>query len=176
MSDVPALYSKVMAAEAKALCERGAGETDLARHFKCTVWDIRLWRATHKDFESAVKVGRAAADDRVEMALYERAIGTTYEEVKRWWTPLRDESGAVIGKEEHQTVTTKIVPADTGAARYWLENRRPELWKNRVEVDHTMNNKDIRDIPTEELLRIAAGSGPGSAEPDTRAVKPRGLH
>lgn len=176
MSDVPALYTKVMAAEARDLCARGAGETDLARHFKCSLWDIRLWRATHKDFEAAVKVGKAAADDRVEMALYERAIGTTYEEIKRWWVPLRDAEGNVVGKEERRSVTTKIVPADTQAARYWLENRRPEVWKNRVEIDHTLSNKDPRDISTEELLRIAAGGGPGGAESSARPGKPDRVH
>src|ERR1700679_2136878 len=116
------LYLKAYAEEAKQLCERGAGESDLAKHFQCTIWDIRLWRAVHREFEHAIRVAGAAADERVTMALYERATGFEYTEVKRWTDP---KTG-----EERESTTRKWVPGDVGAAQYWLENRVPEKWTN----------------------------------------------
>ena len=50
------LYLKAYAAEARELCGRGACEGDLARHFQCTLHDIRLWCAVHKEFGAAVRV------------------------------------------------------------------------------------------------------------------------
>lgn len=161
------LYFKSYADEAKSLCERGAGETDLARHFQCTIYDIRLWRALHKEFEHAIKVGGAAADERVTMALYERATGFEAKEIRQW----TDKEGEV-----HETVTKKWIAADVGAAQYWLENRRPDLWTNRVKIDHTVNNTDVRDLSTDELLRIATSGGEGNPKPSGRAGKSDRIH
>lgn len=161
------LYIKSYAEEAKQLCERGAGESDLARHFQCTIWDIRLWRAVHRDFEHAIRVAGAAADERVTMALYERATGFEYEEHKRF----TDKDG-----KERESTTKKWMPGDVGAAQYWLENRVPEKWTNRVKIDHTVSNNDVRDISTEELLRIAAGGGEGGARAAGRPGKSDRVH
>ena len=167
-----ALYHSSYAKEAQGLCARGAGESDLANYFKCTVWDIRLWCAVHRDFSSAVKVGEAAADDKVTMALYQRATGFSYDEVKVTTVPGR---GPDDKPREARTVTTKWVAGDPGAAQFWLKNRRPDLWTDKVSVDHTVN-ADIRDIPTQDLLRIAAGGGAGGAQSNQGKVKSDRIH
>jgi hypothetical protein len=35
--------------------------------------------------------------------------------------------------------TKKIVPPDTGAAMAWLKNRKPETWRDKHDVDVTVN-------------------------------------
>lgn len=166
-NDLPALYQTTYVKEARDLCSRGAGESDLARHFKCSIWDIRLWKAVHKDFAAAVKVGADCADDKVTMSLYERACGCEVEEIRE--APGKD--GSI-----RKTITRRWIPGDPGAAQYWLENRRPDLWQNRVAIDHTVSNADVRDISTAELLRIARSGSAGDTKPASGAGKPDRVH
>ena len=48
---------------------------------------VRASGATHAEFRAALKVGKEAADQRVERSLYQRAVGYHYDAVKilrRW--------------------------------------------------------------------------------------------
>lgn len=121
------LYSRTFATEAAQLCAQGASWGDLAKHFQATRDDIRLWCVTHPEFGKACQVGREEASDRVTMALYERAVGFSYTESSITETP----DGV------RSNTTNKHVPPDVSAAQYWLENRRPELWRRKVEVEHS---------------------------------------
>lgn len=71
-------------------------------------------------------------DIEVENALLKRAMGFEYEEVTTEIIEQQDGS-----QRKHIKRTKKMVVPDTMAAIYWLNNRRPDLWKNRkaVEVD-----------------------------------------
>jgi hypothetical protein len=74
----PSLFPK----QAKKLCELGAIDADLADAFAVSTRTIWRWMVQHKDFCQAVKVGKKAADDRVERALYQRAVGYSFNTVK----------------------------------------------------------------------------------------------
>jgi hypothetical protein len=85
---------------------------------------LQRWAAKYPEFRDAIKLAKAAADDRVERSLYERACGYHYEAVKIF--PPRDGGQPVIVPYmEH-------VPADTRACETWLYSRRPERWRNRA--------------------------------------------
>jgi hypothetical protein len=56
------------------------------------------------------------------------------------------------------------VPPDPAAAQYWLENRRPEEWRSRTEVDHTIRRADARELTDEELAAIVRSNGPERGE------------
>ena len=62
-------------------------------------------------------------DDDVEAALYKRACGIEYTEVKR--EQKLDKCGNVVMLETH---TNKVIPPDPTSAMFWLTNRRPERW------------------------------------------------
>lgn len=64
-------------------------------------------------------------DDNVEAALYKRACGIEYEEVKREQVVNR-KTGEI---ELLETRTIKYIPPDPTSAMFWLTNRRPERWK-----------------------------------------------
>ncbi|MCP4879179.1 MAG: helix-turn-helix domain-containing protein, partial [Gammaproteobacteria bacterium] len=72
----------------------------------------------------SLSVGKVFSDDKVEMALYDRAIGYHYDEIKEE----QSEDGM------KRTVTTKRIQDNT-AAIFWLKNRRPEQWRDKVEND-----------------------------------------
>jgi hypothetical protein len=59
----PSLYRPAFAAQAKTLCERGATNKDLAQYFNVDVGTIRQWRMNYQDFFTAVRMGKAVADE-----------------------------------------------------------------------------------------------------------------
>jgi hypothetical protein len=113
----PPSYRPAYAAQAKKLCERGATNGDLARFFKVAISTIQWWRARYEDFSVAVRLGKQVADERAEQALFERAVGYDYDD------------GTSRGKP-----VLRHMPPDVGALKVWLFNRRPDRWKEKVEI------------------------------------------
>lgn len=68
-------------------------------------------------------------DDQVEAALYKRACGIEYEEVKLEETINRKTGEKVI----LETRTIKFIPPDPTSAMFWLTNRRPDRWRYKPE-------------------------------------------
>jgi hypothetical protein len=147
----PSKYQSTFASQAAKLCDLGATDEDLADFFSVSVRTIARWKSQHEEFCQALKGDKAQADDRVERSLYQRAVGYTYdsEEVR----VLRD--GTVV-----RVPTRTHVPPDTTAMIFWLKNRRPDLWRDKHEVEHTHRLSDMSD---DDLARIASGSSEGAA-------------
>lgn len=90
----------------------------------------------------ALKRGKAPVDNEVENALLKRALGYEYEEVTTEIIEQPDGS-----QRKHVKKTKRMVYPDTMAAIYWLNNRRPDLWKNRKAVDiETTNMEPVKVI------------------------------
>jgi hypothetical protein len=70
---------------------------------------------------------RALADADVAARLYQRALGYEHPD-----THIAVSQGVV-----HQTEITKIYPPDVDAARWWLKNRQPALWRDRQEIEQS---------------------------------------
>src|SRR6185437_13026917 len=106
-------------------CERaaqlaivGATDEEIAQALDIHPSTLYRWFAAHPEFREAVKLGKEAADDRVERSLYHRAVGYTHPAVKI----MQDKGTPVLVRyDEH-------VPPDPGAAFNWLKNRRPDEW------------------------------------------------
>ena len=113
----PTTYRPEYAEQARKLCRNGATDREIADILGVCVRTFYRWRAEYDEFAEALKVGKEFADDRVERALYERACGYEYSDVK-----IFHPSGA---KEPVIVPVTVHVPADVGAARQWLAARRP---------------------------------------------------
>jgi hypothetical protein len=108
-------YRPEFAQIAKVMCAKGACNEDLAEAFGVNIETIKSWLTEHEDFAEAC---RESADDRVERALYERAIG--YESTERKLVRL--------GKEIVMVNCPKHVPADVKAAVFLLSKRRPSRY------------------------------------------------
>ena len=113
----PTTYRPEYAEQARKLCRNGATDREIADILGVCVRTFYRWRAEHDAFAEALKAGKELADDRVERALYERACGYEYSDVK-----IFHPSGA---KEPVIVPVTVHVPADVGAAKQWLATRRP---------------------------------------------------
>lgn len=122
----PTKYKPEYAEQARKLCELGATDYELADFLKVDTVTIHRWRHAHVEFCNAVIAGKDFWDDRVERALYNRAVGYTFESEK-----LFNYQGEIVRAQ-----TTEHVPPDVGAAMNWLKNRRPDKWREKQEIEH----------------------------------------
>ncbi|MBV8474091.1 MAG: helix-turn-helix domain-containing protein [Hyphomicrobiales bacterium] len=155
----PTEYRPEKAEQARKLCELGATDFELASFFEVSVMTIHRWRNTFPEFCEAVKAGKAHLDDRVERSLYQRAVGYSFESEKVFQF-----QGQIV-----RAKTVEHVPPDPGAAMNWLKNRRSDTWRDKSEVLHKHDTSSMSD---DELLRIASGSGEGTAAPTKGPGKP----
>jgi hypothetical protein len=136
----PTLYKPEYAEKAAELCERGATDQELADYFECSVRTLYRWKNIYSEFCHALKRAKGVADERIERSLYERALGYERDEVD-----IR-----VVGGEIVQTTVRKFYPPDTTAAIFWLKNRKPEEWRDRMETALTgPNGGPVQIIATE---------------------------
>lgn len=135
----PSDYKPEFVAQARKLCLLGATDMELADFFGCGVPTLHRWRAEHPEFQKAIKVGKSESDDRVERSLYQRAVGYSHPDVH-------------VSNYQGEVTLTPIVkhyPPDVAAAFIWLKNRRPELWRDKQEIDLKA------DESLAELLKVA---------------------
>lgn len=125
----PSKYKAEYAEQAKKLCQLGATDEDLADFFGVAVRTISNWRTEHEAFLQALKLGKQEADDRVERSLYRKAVGYTFDAVKIFM-PAGANDPVYAEYREH------VPPSDT-AAIFWLKNRRPDLWRDKKDVEHS---------------------------------------
>lgn len=111
-----------------AWAREGLTDEDLAKRIGIGVRTIYDWKKRYPQFLQALNNNKAVADGAVENALYKRAIG--YEYTETYVIKGGKEDGAV------KTVT-KHMPPDVIAAIFWLKNRKPKQWRDKVEVEHS---------------------------------------
>ena len=106
-------------------CLLGATPKHVADLLQVDEVTIYRWMEAHPSFGAAMEQGRGDADANVARSLYKKATGYTHQAVK------------VFQYQGEPVVVpyTEIVPPDTEAAKFWLKNRQPELWKDKVEVE-----------------------------------------
>lgn len=105
-----------------------AGLTDeqIAKNIGINRTTLYDWKKKEVNIADALKKGKEVVDFEVENALLKKALGytITIEEEKL------DKYGDVhtLKKDVH-------IPPDTTAQIFWLKNRKPNNWKDRVETD-----------------------------------------
>lgn len=143
------------------LCELGATDNELAEFFEVSRYTIWYWQSNHKTFFDALRRGKEAANERVERALYSRATGYHYESEKLFY----DKEAGVVRAD-----TIEHVPPETTAAIFWLKNRDPKRWRDKVDVDANLNvikAKPEHNMTDEELAAYynELRARPASAQP-----------
>lgn len=123
----PSEYREQYAVQAAKLCQLGATDMELADFFEVDTRTIYRWRNEHDEFCQAVIAGKEKADERVQRALFNRAVGYTFESEKVF-----QHQGEII-----RAPTREHVPPDPGAAMNWLKNRRPDEWRDKQQHEHT---------------------------------------
>ena len=87
------------------------------------------WQNKFPEFLEAIKKGKAPVDIEVENALLKRALGYDYEETI---TEIEELEGGRVKK--HVRKVMKHQPGEVAAQIFWLKNRRPGRWRDKIET------------------------------------------
>lgn len=123
-------------------CENGLDDGELARAMEITDRTLRDWKKRFPEIPQAITRGRGGARVQIKNALFERAKGgyrTVKKPMKRRIREYDETTGRCIREEEIIDLAeeTIYIPPDTNAIKFWLTNRDPEHWQNRVELQGT---------------------------------------
>ena len=120
----PSSYRVEFCEIAAQMMAAGATDSELCEHLEIHHSTMYRWIAQFAEFRAAVKLGKLAADERVERSLYHRAVGysrPTFKIMQYEGVPV------IVQHVEH-------LPPDPAAAIHWLKNRKPEDWRDRREI------------------------------------------
>ncbi|MVO95095.1 helix-turn-helix domain-containing protein [Rhizobium leguminosarum bv. phaseoli] len=149
----PSSFQPEYVDQVERLCRTGAIDTDIAEFFNVAVSTVYEWKIAYPEFSEAIKRGKAKVDREVADKLIDRAMGAKFvvqKEVK-----LKSVS-YLNGKKDSEEERVEVVdlhmeaPPDTQALIFFLKNRRPDLYRERQEVEHSAN----KEAPPVFLLKI----------------------
>lgn len=120
----------------------GLTNEQIATNIGINVKTLYAWSSKYEELCNALKRAKSFADTEVENALYKRALGYTVALNKQKIT----KNGVVV-----DCIEEMHIPADTTAQIFWLKNRQPEKWRDKVEQnvtvdDHRENMKDFMEV------------------------------
>lgn len=111
----PEVVEKIM-----ALAREGKTDMQIAEIVGVSHRTICNWKANDWEFSSYLKENKQLADDLVEASMFKAACGYEY-----WEQALTRDGLLEVRKHQPPNATSQI---------FWLKNRRPKNWKDRVEV------------------------------------------
>lgn len=120
----------------------GLTNEQIANNIGINVKTLYDWKNKESDICNALKKGKEVVDIEVENALLKKALGYTITLHKQKVT----KDGDVVDFEEEMHVAP-----DTTAQIFWLKNRKPDKWRDKV-VD-TENEEAITNA-TDILVKI----------------------
>lgn len=103
----------------------GLTDEQIAENIGISRSTLNAWKDRYPDISDTLKRGKEVVDRQVENALLKRALGYTYTEVKE-----KKEGGVVT----EVTTTVKEVVPDVTAQIFWLKNRKPKDWRDKVVI------------------------------------------
>ena len=123
----PTKYIPAYAEQARKLALLGMTDKEMAEFFMVSESTLNNFKKVHPEFLESLKAGKEGADIEVAASLYRAAIGggtilETREEV--------DTDGNVITKK-----TVKELPANVTAQIFFLKNRQPRHWRDKIVVE-----------------------------------------
>lgn len=144
----PSKFKPEMVEQVRKMSALGATDKDLADFFQVAISTINLWKIEHPEFSESLKLGKDAADSRVERSLYQKALGYSLDAVKIFADP---KTGS-----EHIVPFVEHYPPDTTAAIFWLKNRQPQEWRDRQELTGADGKDLIPAVDNKDLARRIA--------------------
>jgi hypothetical protein len=161
----PTRYKPGYAAQAAKLTKLGATDRELADFFEVTEATINNWKVQFPDFFESLTRGKEESDGRVEQSLYRRALGYSHDAVK-----------IMMGKdgiERHRYV--EHFPPDTTACIFWLKNRQPDQWRDKLDVDTGLTRGRASELLALIEKQLIAAEG-ASIEAPATARQPGTAH
>lgn len=129
----PSAYRPEFAKLAYHMTLLGATDRDIAAAAGVSEVTVNAWKKEQPEFLKSLKDGKAVADANVAKSLYRRALGYSHNAVKI----LAVAKGGNQGSAVEEVPYIERYPPDTVAAMFWLKNRRPDLWRDKQDVEHS---------------------------------------
>lgn len=95
---------------------RGGTDDEIAEQFGVDYETFAAWRKLYPGFNKALDEGRMVVDADMTVSLYKQGMG--YEYTEETATP----KGGIVSIKRY-------AKPEFGATKFWLENRRPDLWR-----------------------------------------------
>ena len=124
----------------------GLTDAQIAANMGIAAGTLYEYKNRYPEIDDTLKRGKEIVDIQVENALLKRALGYEYAEVKQEYE---------LGVNTKTTKTVKHVVPDTTAQIFWLKNRRPDRWRDKIAV--TDSDTEIADDGFIDALNAKAG-------------------
>ena len=135
----------------EAWARNGLTDEQIAHNMGISKATLYNYKRDHLDILEALKKGKEVVDIQVENALLKRALGYQYKEVKT------EEYETEDGPGKRVTTTVKEVAPDTTAQIFWLKNRKPDVWRDKQNVElsgEIKTNNPYAGLTTDELKKL----------------------
>lgn len=106
----------------------------------------------HSELSEHLKKGKEVIDYEVENALLKRALGYKYEE--KTYESIYDKELDIHTERLTKRVTKQVAP-DTTALIFWLKNRKPKQWRDKVDIEGESNKETLNKL--DEVLKGLGG-------------------
>lgn len=144
----PSSFKPEYVDDARRLAEVfGAIDEEIAKYLRVTEKTINNWKLAHPEFAEALALGKAGPNQRVEKALYHRAIGYSHVE----------EQIFVAHGKITRVKTVKHYPPETKAIDIFLKNRSKD-WRYdpaRPPLDDDVPAESVKvTVSTKDARRV----------------------
>ena len=106
----------------------------------------------HSELSEHLKKGKEVIDYEVENALLKRALGYKYEE--KTYESIYNKELDMYTEKLTKRVTKQVAP-DTTALIFWLKNRKPKQWRDKVDIEGESNKETLNKL--DEVLQGLGG-------------------
>lgn len=120
----PTKYTPAMGEKARKLALLGMTDVEVADMLGINPDTLYEWDKKYPEFAETRARGKADADAEMAASLWQRGIGYTHDDVHV----------TAFNGEVTLTPVQKHYPPDFQSISLWLRNRRPDLWKEKVDI------------------------------------------
>ena len=106
----------------------------------------------HSELSEHLKKGKEVIDYEVENALLKRALGYKYEE--KTYESIYNKELDMYTEKLTKRITKQVAP-DTTALIFWLKNRKPKQWRDKVDIEGESNKETLDKL--DEVLKGLGG-------------------
>ena len=127
----------------------GLTDEQIANNLGISVASFYNYKNENLEFLEALKKGKEVADYEVENALFKKALGYNAKIKKAFKVKeVLYENGKRLKETERIEYAEDEVhiPADTTAQIFWLKNRKPNIWRDKQELEHNSNNGILEEM------------------------------
>ncbi len=136
----------------------GAPEEEIAKKLDVAYSTFRQYKAEHEELQEVMRLQREHADLDIENALFKKAKGhiVSVKKAFKCREVYYDDHGRRCEKEEIKTAEEDMyIPPDTVAAIFYLKNRKPEVWKDMHNIQHSATEAEKSKL--DDLIRQMSG-------------------